>query len=111
LALSASSSRVFSACSVVCLGQALVGLREIAVQLAQLAALAVQLDQHCDLAAQDLRHDRYGHVVDRADLVALRRSRSVTCTAGDEDDGGLLEPRMLVISRAASETVHSGMLT
>src|ERR1700716_2145821 len=89
------------------LGQALVGLRETAVQLAQLAALAVQLHEHGDLAAQDLRYDRYGHVVDRPDLVALQAVEVGHVHAGDEDDGGLLESRMVVDQPRRLETVHS----
>ena len=38
----------------------------------QFAALAVQLGQHLDLAAQDLRDHRHHHVVDRAQLVAAQ---------------------------------------
>ena len=88
------------------LGQALVRQLEIAVQLAQLAALAVQLDQHGDLAAQDLRHHRYGHVVDRPDLVALEAVELGHVHAGDEDDGSLLEARMVVDQPCRLETVH-----
>src|SRR5205807_1451661 len=88
------------------LGQALVRQLEIAVQLAQLAALAVQLDQHGDLAAQDLRHHRYRHVVDRPDLVALEAVELGHVHAGDADDGSLLEARMLVDQPRRLETVH-----
>src|SRR2546429_10006168 len=71
-----------------------------------ISALAVQLDQHGDLAAQDLRHDRYGHVVDRPDLVALEAVEVGHVPAGDEDDGSLLEARMLVGQPCRLETVH-----
>jgi hypothetical protein len=58
----------------------LVRIREAAIELLQLQTLAMQLDQHRHLATQDLRHDRDRDVIDCAELVALRRSNSVSCT-------------------------------
>ncbi len=76
------------------------------VGLLQLAALAVQLDQHRDLAAQDLRHHRDGNVVDRADLVALEAVELADVHAGDEDDRCLLEARVIVNQPRRLEAVH-----
>ena len=88
------------------LGELRVGLGQAAVELAQLATLAVQLDQHRDLAAQDLRHHRHRHVVDRAELVALQPIQLGHVHAGDEDDRRALEARMLVDQRRGLEAVH-----
>ena len=52
------------------LGQAFVRFSQVPIQIAELATLAIQLHEHRDLAAQDLGHDRYRDVINRADLVA-----------------------------------------
>ena len=84
----------------VCLG-------ETAVQLLQLAPLQMQLHQHGHLAAQDLRHHRDVHIVDRAELVALQPIELGDVHAGDEDDRRLLEARMLVDQGRGLEAVHA----
>ena len=105
---SASSSRVFSACSVVlaCSSCAFASAR-LAIELLQLQPLAMQLDQHRHLAAQDLRHDRDRDVVDRAELVALEAVELGVVHAGDEDDRRALEARMIVDHRRGLEAVHA----
>ena len=72
----------------------------------QLAAPLVKLDQHCDLAAQDLRHDGHRDVVDRAELVALQAIELADVHRGDEDDGRALHPRMLADQARDLEAVH-----
>ena len=52
-------------------------LLQRAVEPLELRGLAIQIDEHADLGAQDLGHDRNRDVVDRAGRVALTRSRSV----------------------------------
>ena len=86
--------------------KSLVGARQSAVQLTQLAALAVQLDQHRHLAAQDLRHHGNGHVVDRARLVAAQPVELGDVDPGDEDDGSFLEARVGMDQLGRLEAVH-----
>ena len=101
VALSASSSRAFSACS------AAFAAGEALVEPLELAPLAVELDQHLHLAAQDLRHDRHVDVIDGAELVALQPVEVGHVHRGDEDDRRLLEARMLVDQRRGLEAVHA----
>src|SRR4030095_11236248 len=76
------------------------------VQGLQLTATLVRLDQHRDRAAQDLGHDGYCDVVDRAELVALEAIELADMYSGDEDDGSALHPRMLANQARHLETVH-----
>jgi hypothetical protein len=88
--------------------QRLVGRRQPLVRRLQFAALAEQLDQDHDLAAQDLRDHRHHHVVDRAELVALQAVHVGDVDRGDEDDRRALEARMLVDHARGLEAVHAG---
>ncbi len=108
-ALRLSSSRVFSACRLGCAARAGRWPRaRLLIELLQLAPLAVQLHQHRHLAAQDLRHHRNRHVVDRAELVALQAVELADVHAGDEDDRRALEARMLVDQAGGLEAIHAG---
>ena len=106
--MSSSSSRVFSGLQrVVGLGEPLVGLRQLLVHRLQFAPLAVQLDEHRDLAAQDLRDHRDVHVVDGAGLVALEPVELGDVHAGHEDDRDGFEARVIVDQLGGLEAVHA----
>ncbi len=81
---------------------------EAPVQILELAALRVQLREHRDLAAQDLRDDRDVDVVDRSERVTLQPVEVGRVQAGHEDDRGLLEPGMIVHQGGQLEAVHAG---
>ena len=85
----------------------LVRLGEAAVELLQLRRWQCSSTSTDDLAAQDLRHDRDRHVVDRAELVALQAVELGDVHAGDEDDRRALEARMIVDHRRGLEAVHA----
>ena len=68
---------------------------ELAVQALQGAGLAVEVGEDTDLGAQNLRHDRHRHVVDRSGRVAAQQVRIRHQDRGDEDDRRLLESRVL----------------
>ncbi len=80
---------------------------QLPVHALQRAPLAVELDQHRDLAAQDLRHHRDVHVVDGAGLVALEPVELGDVHAGHEDDRRGFEARMVVDQRRGLEAVHA----
>ena len=79
---------------------------QLGVHSFELAATLMKLDQHCDLAAQDLRYDRYGDVVDCAELVALQPVELADVHGGDEDDRRQLQSRMLPHQARHLEAVH-----
>ena len=92
---------------VVGLRQRLVRIRQLLVDALQLAPLGIQLHQHRDLAAQDLRDHRDVHVVDGAGLVALEPVELGDVHAGHEDDRDGFEARMVVNELGGFETVHA----
>ena len=79
---------------------------ELGVELLELARLAIQLGEDPDLGAQELRHDRHRHVVDRARLVAAQPVEIGQLDRRDEDDRGRLEARMLADHRRQLEAVE-----
>ena len=79
---------------------------ELGIQRFELAGLAVQIDEHPHLGAQHLGHDRHGHVVDGADLVAAQMVGLADLDGRDEDHGKLLEARMLADHGGELETVE-----
>src|ERR1700686_1825780 len=84
-----------------------VGFSQAAIELPQLPSLAVQLDQHRDLAAQDFRYHRNSHVVDRPEFVTLQPVEFADMHTGDENDRRLFVARVLVNQRCSLEAVHS----
>ena len=52
----------------------------------ELGGAAAQLDEHGDLGAQHLGHDRLEQEVDRAELVAAQDALLILAIRGDEDD-------------------------
>ena len=76
------------------------------VELLELPRLAVQLGKHLDLGAQHLGNDRHRHIVHRAHLVAAQPVDVGQMDGGDEDDRGLLEPRMLADHGGQLEAVE-----
>jgi hypothetical protein len=88
------------------LRQARVRAGELLVGELQLLALAVELDEHRHLAAQDLGHDRHRHVIDRSERVAAQAVEVIEMHAGHEDDRSLLEARVLVDQLRRFEAVH-----
>ena len=66
----------------------------------------MQLDQHRNLAAQDLGDDGHGDVIDRAELVALQAVELADVDRSDEDDRRALHPRMLADQARHLEAVH-----
>jgi hypothetical protein len=81
-------------------------LGERVIQLPQLIAASMQLDEHRHLAAENLRDDGYRNVVDGADLVAAQLIELGDVDGGDEDDRRALEPRMLAHHPRHLEPVH-----
>ncbi len=73
----------------------------------QLAAPLMQLDQDRDLAAQDLRHDRDGDVVDGPDLVALQPIEIGHVHPRGKDDRGALQAGMLADQSGQLKAVHA----
>ena len=73
----------------------------------QLGAHPVELDEHLDLGAQDLRHDRRQDVVHRTQRVALH-GLHVVGEGGHEDDGRV--PRLLALAdqRRGLQARHAG---
>ncbi len=57
--------------------------------------LAMQLGEHADFGAKQFGNDRNGNVIDGPALIALEAVQIGEVHRGDEDDGGLLEARML----------------
>ena len=81
--------------------------REAGIQLLELLTLQIELDQHGHLAAQNVRHDRNRHVVDRTEPVALQSIELTHVHAGDEDDRRTLVARMIVNHRGGLEPIHA----
>ena len=77
-----------------------------AVQRLELAGLAVEIDEHPHLGAQHLGHHRHRDVVDGADLVAAQMVGLADLDGRDEDDGELLEARMLADHGGELEAVE-----
>ena len=77
------------------LGAFLDPLFEFAIEPFKLPRLAMEFGEDADLGPQELRDDGDGDVVHRAALVALDAVQIGEVDGGDEDDGGLLEARML----------------
>ena len=108
VALSCSSSRVFSACSVECAcARRVLASARLRLSRCSSRRLAIKLHQYRDLAAQDFRHHRDRDVVDRAELVALQPIELADVHAGDEDDRRALEARMLVDQARGLEAIHA----
>src|ERR1700733_13294262 len=68
---------------------------QLAVEAFELASLAGHFDKEPDLGAQHFGNDRNGDVVDGAAAVAVDLVDIGEVNAGDEDEGGLAEPRVL----------------
>ena len=83
-------------------------LLELGVQRLELAGLAVEIDEHPDLGAQHLGHHRHRDVVDGADLVAAQMVGLADLHGRHEDDGELLEARMLADHGGELEAVDAG---
>ena len=81
-------------------------LLEVGIEALQLTRLAVQIDEHLDLRAQQLGHHRNGHVVDGAELVAAQLVEVGVHDRRYEDDGGPLEARVLANHRRKLEPVQ-----
>ena len=81
-------------------------LFQLGIEALQLARLAIQIDEHFHLGAQQLRHDRHGHVIDAAELVAAQLIRFGHHHRRDENDGGGLESRVLANHRRELEAVQ-----
>ena len=107
-ALISSSSRVFSVCSAKFASSSW-RLDSASWRFTRLqrASLAVELDEHRHLAAQDLRHHRDVDVVDGAGLVALQPVELGDVHAGHEDDGRAFETRVVVNEGRGLEAVHA----
>ena len=84
---------------------------EFRVQRVELPALPVKLDKDLDFRLQDFRNHRDRHVVDRAGAVSLQQIIRFQTHGGDEDDRGLLVPRMIWMIAASSKPSRSGMQT
>ncbi len=82
-------------------------LLQFEVERLQLAAPLVQFHEDRDLAAQDLRDDRNGDVVDGPDLIAFELVELGDVHARDKHNGGALEARMSPNESRQLETVHS----
>ena len=74
----------------------------------ELAGLAVELDEDADFGAQNLGDDGDRDVVDGAAAVAVDLVGVGEVDAGDEDDGGLAEARMLADHVGELEAVELG---
>ena len=79
---------------------------ELLIHLLELTRLAVQLDEHGDLGAQNRRLDRDRHVVHRPTLVALELVQLGQVDGRDEDDRRLPEARMLADDLRELEAVQ-----
>src|SRR6202007_2012529 len=79
-----------------------------AIQLSELAPLQIQLHEHRDLAAQDFRDYRDRYIIDGADLVAGQRIELADMDTRQQNNGRLLEARMLVNEARRLEAVHVG---
>ena len=67
---------------------------QLAVQLLQLARLAIQIGKYADLRAQQFRCEWHRHVVHRAKFITTQPVKVGHHDGGDEDDRGALEPRV-----------------
>jgi hypothetical protein len=65
-----------------------------AIELLQLTAALVELDEHCDFAAQDLRNDWHRDVVDGSDLITLELIKGRYLESGNKNNRRLFEARM-----------------
>ena len=83
-------------------------LLELGVEALELPGLAVQVDEHLDLGAQQLRHHGHGHVVHRPQLIAAQLVGIGVHDRGDENDGGVLKARMLADHGGELEAVEIG---
>ena len=81
-------------------------LLQLGIQHLELAGLAVEIDEDPHLGAQHLGHDRHRHVVDGADFVAAQVVHLADLDGRDEDDGELLEARMLADHGGKLEAVE-----
>jgi hypothetical protein len=75
--------------------------------LADLALLDVEVDEHADLGAQDLRLERFEDVVDRAHRVALKDVFLLLADRGEEDDRNVLERLARLDQLRRLEAVHA----
>ncbi len=83
-------------------------LLEPSVEPLELPRLAIELGEDAHLRAQQLRHDRHGHIVDPARLVTLEAVEIGERDGGDEDDRRRLEARMVADHRRQLEAVELG---
>ena len=81
-------------------------LLQFAVEILELAGLAVEVDEHLDLGAQHLGNHRHRDVVDRAHFVAAQMVHLAEQDGGDEDDGDVSEPGVLADHGGELETIQ-----
>ena len=66
----------------------------------------VQVDERCDLRAEDLRLERLEQVIDRAHRVALEDVRFLLADRGEEDDRDVLRTFARLDQPRRLEAVH-----
>ena len=81
---------------------------ELRVELFKLAAFPVQLGEHADLGAQQIRDDRHRDVIDGSRGIAAQEIEIGHLDGRHEDDGGTLKPGMLTDHRGQFEAVEFG---
>ena len=81
---------------------------QLFIQRFQLPRPAVQLREHADFSAQQLRNDWDRNVIYRPTLVSLQPVQVGEVDGRDEDDGGLAEPWMLANHVGQLEAIEFG---
>ena len=81
---------------------------QMPVEPFQLTRLPVEIEKDVDLRAEDLRHDRNGHVVDRSVFVALEPIEIREMDARHEDDRGPAEARVFANQGRQLEAIELG---
>ena len=79
---------------------------ELAVELLELAGLAVQVGEYPHLGAQQFRHHGHRHVIHRARLVAAQQIQLAHLDRRDEDDRDAPEARMFADHRRQLEAIE-----
>ncbi len=81
---------------------------EVGVEALELAGLAMELDEDANFRAQNFGNNGHGDIVDRTAAIAVDLVGIGEMDAGDEDDGGFAEPRVLADHVGELETVEFG---